>query len=155
MPLVRISTETDALQATGEAAASPLRPALPEAAAAAPKEDASEKPSPIYMRRDAVAAAAAAQSAVQPQGPIVMTRLKVNAPRPPVTPPPASRPPPAVPPPQPLAGIRLEDPSLPLPRFTPAPRKMRPLPIDVLSGIEKAKVGSLACRLHACWQAFL
>jgi hypothetical protein len=33
----------------------------------------------------------------------------------------------------------MEDPSLPLPRFTPPVRKMRPAPIDVLSGIEKAK----------------
>ncbi len=42
---------------------------------------------------------------------------------------------------QPLVGLRMEDPSLPLPRFSPIKRKMRPDPIDAMAGIERVKVG--------------
>ncbi|BDA45828.1 50S ribosomal protein L1 [Coccomyxa sp. Obi] len=38
---------------------------------------------------------------------------------------------------QPLVGLRMEDPSLPLPRFSPTKRKMRPEPIDTMAGIER------------------
>ena len=41
---------------------------------------------------------------------------------------------------QPLMGLRMEDPSLPLPRFSPTKRKMRPDPIDVMAGLERVKV---------------
>lgn len=34
----------------------------------------------------------------------------------------------------------MEDPSLPLPRFSPTKRKMRPDPIEVMAGIERVKV---------------
>ncbi|KAK9903976.1 hypothetical protein WJX75_001683 [Coccomyxa subellipsoidea] len=40
---------------------------------------------------------------------------------------------------QPLMGLRMEDPSLPLPRFSPTKRKMRPDPIDVMAGLERVK----------------
>lgn len=42
---------------------------------------------------------------------------------------------------QPLPGIRMEDPSLPLPRFTPTTRKSRPAPIDLAEGLQRVKVG--------------
>ncbi|CAL5220439.1 g2454 [Coccomyxa viridis] len=40
---------------------------------------------------------------------------------------------------QPLTGLRMEDPMLPVPRFTPTVRKFRPQPIDLKEGLKKVK----------------
>ena len=40
------------------------------------------------------------------------------------------------------AGLRMEDPMLPVPRFTPTVRKFRPQPIDLKDGLKKVKVGT-------------
>lgn len=38
------------------------------------------------------------------------------------------------------AGLRMEDPMLPVPRFTPTVRKFRPQPINLMDGLKKVKV---------------
>jgi hypothetical protein len=54
---------------------------------------------------------------------------------------------------QPLVNIRMEDPSLPLPRFAPTTRKMRPAPIDAMEGLQRVKVTPqhlITVRLYVC-----
>ena len=41
------------------------------------------------------------------------------------------------------AGLRMEDPMLPVPRFTPTVRKSRPQPISLMEGLKKVQVWSL------------
>ena len=50
------------------------------------------------------------------------------------------------------AGLRMEDPMLPVPRFTPTVRKSRPQPIDLMAGLKKVKVclPSPFPAAHAC-----
>ena len=38
------------------------------------------------------------------------------------------------------AGLRMEDPMLPVPRFTPTVRKSRPQPIGLMEGLKKVQV---------------
>ncbi|CAK0782991.1 hypothetical protein CVIRNUC_006186 [Coccomyxa viridis] len=40
---------------------------------------------------------------------------------------------------QPLTGLRMEDPMLPVPRFTPTVRKSRPQPISLMEGLKKVQ----------------
>ena len=50
------------------------------------------------------------------------------------------------------SGLRMEDPMLPVPRFTPTVRKFRPQPIDLKEGLKKVKVriGQRFAECHAC-----